>query len=352
MRAFYESHKQLIDRGLFFGLIILVVYSIFTWLFTYVAPFLSGLVIALILEPLLKLLVRKARFGRGGAAAICLVLFLAAIGILSTLIVSNVYKQTVAFLDAAPQIIDELSRKLDDVNEWLSAMTDNMSDSLYFEFPDIKDTLMNGLTKIFGDGVKDRSLRMVSSAPNFLIGVMLSLVSAFFFMKDRPLIFKVLSDHTPEWVANNFRLMRRGLAHAVGGYFRAQFILMSITGILSIGGLLILRNPYALMLGLIMAVLDFMPALGTGTLLLPWAIVSLLTGQYGLAVGLLVLYGVITITRQSLEPKILGEQIGVHPLVTLMSVYVGFRIFGLFGILVGPSLVIIFKAVYTDRQSL
>jgi predicted PurR-regulated permease PerM len=107
-------------------------------------------------------------------------------------------------------------------------------------------------------------------------------------------------------------------------------------------GLIILQNPYALMIGLIMAVLDFLPILGSGSVLIPWALFHLVTGEVNAAVGLMALYAVITITRQVLEPKILGEQIGVHPLLSLVSVFVGFQVFGVLGIFIGPALVMVF----------
>lgn len=345
MRSFYDSHRETIDRFAFLTLIIAFVYVFFKYLFAYVSPFFMGLAIALVMEPLIGLLVKRARFSRGWAAIVCLLLFLLAVGSLGTFIISKLYNQIGAFMDAAPSFIDETSRKLDNINEWLSAWTDSMPDSLYVEFPDIKDALLAGLTTLFGDGVKTRSWRIVSNMPDFFIGLVLMLVSAFFFMKDRPIIFNAVKERCPAWLAAHLRLMKRGLSRAIGGYFRAQFMLMSIVGTISIGGLLILRNPYALLIGLIIALLDFLPIFGSGTLLLPWIAGALITGQYRLAIGLLVLYGVITITRQVLEPKILGEQIGVHPLATLMSVYIGYKIFGFFGIMIGPSLVIIFQAI-------
>lgn len=345
MHAFMEKNREAIARAAFFALALALVYVFFKYLFIYLAPFFIGFVISLIMQPLINLLMKRGRFNRGWASLLCLLLFIAAVGGLGTFIVSNLFKQITSFMEASPQIIDDLSRKLDDINDWLSAWTDQMSGSMYFEFPDVKAALVTGLASLFGDGMKDRSIRMVSNVPDFFIGFILTLVSAFFFMKDRELIFKALSNALPAWLARYFALVRRGLSHAVGGYFRAQFILMMIVGTISIAGLLILRNPYALMIGLIIAVLDFLPIFGSGTLLLPWIAISLISGQYKLAVGLLILYGVIAVVRQSLEPKILGEQIGVHPLITLMSVYIGYKIFGFFGILIGPSLVIVLKAM-------
>jgi sporulation integral membrane protein YtvI len=191
----------------------------------------------------------------------------------------------------------------------------------------------------------DQSRRIVTNAPNFLITVILSVVSAVFMLKDKKLICDTLSRHCPEWIKKNLGTMREGLFRAVGGYFRAQGILMSITGIIAITGLLILRSPYALILGLLLAFLDFLPFFGTGFVLLPWAAFSLATAAYGQAVGLVVIYGTVFVMRQILEPKVLSEQIGVYPLVTLMAIFIGYRLFGFIGIFVGPALVMMFIAM-------
>ncbi|MDR1663441.1 MAG: sporulation integral membrane protein YtvI [Clostridiales bacterium] len=345
MREFYESHRDAVDKAVFFLLVVVSVYVFFNYLFRYVAPFFFGLIVSLMMEPVIRLLMKRVKFKRGLAAILCLLLFMFAVGSIGTLIVSNVSRQVGALVENAPAYIDEINDKLDDANNSLWDWMDKLPPSLQFEYTDIKDTLINGLAGVFGDGFRSQSWRLVSNVPDFLVGVILMMVSAFFFMKDRALIFAAASRVCPPWLARNLRLMRRGLSRAVGGYFKAQFILMSIVGTISIAALLIMRNPYALLIGLIMAMVDFLPFLGSGTILIPWALFNLVTGQFHLAIGLLVLYGILIITRQVMEPKILGEQIGIHPLLTLITMYAGFRVFGIPGIIIGPSLVIIGKAV-------
>jgi sporulation integral membrane protein YtvI len=138
----------------------------------------------------------------------------------------------------------------------------------------------------------------------------------------------------------------KGLTRAMSGYFRAQGILMVMVGAISVIGLMFLRSPYALLLGLLFAALDFLPILGPALILLPWALVSMLMGNMRQAIGLLVIWGIITIARQVLQPKILGTQMGAHPLASLMSIYIGFRIFGIFGLILGPALLMICIAIF------
>ncbi|MCL2707834.1 MAG: sporulation integral membrane protein YtvI [Defluviitaleaceae bacterium] len=345
VREFYYRHKKTADKVAFFALITISVYVFFQFLFIYVSPFFIGLIVALAMEPIIRLLVKRLKFKRWLAALACLIFFLLAAGGLGTLIVSAVSRQVRSFVDNAPAFIESLSRTLDDANEFLRELIGRMPESIRFEFGGIQNELASALAAIFGDGVYSQSIRFVSNLSELFINTILTMVSAFFLMKDGPMIFAAIKRVCPEWLRNNFSMMRRGLSRAVGGYFRAQFIMMSIVGAIGIAGLLILRNPYALLLGLIMAVLDFLPIVGSGSVLLPWAVYAFATGQIKVAVGLLILYGVITIARQSIEPKVLGVQIGVHPLAMLLSIYVGFRIFGFAGIIIGPSIVIIGKAI-------
>jgi sporulation integral membrane protein YtvI len=341
MYEFYEKHKPRIHRMIFFAGFLLFVFIFFNFLFEYISPFFFGMLIALILGPLTKFLKERARFLPWMAAAVSLILFMAAISGIGTWLISTLINQAGEFVKAAPEMIDEISIVL---SEWQSKLPSVIAAS------DIESTLLSALTSVFGDGLMVQSRRIVTNAPSFLISVILSLVSAFFILKDRDRIVGVLKKHCPDWIAVNLRTIRGGLMRAVGGYFRAQAILMSITCIIALTGLIIMRSPYALILGLLLAFLDFLPFFGTGFILIPWAALCLLTAEYVHAIGLAVLYGVIFITRQVLEPKVLSEQIGVYPLVTLMAIFIGFKLFGFIGILVGPALVMTFLAMYRKQK--
>jgi sporulation integral membrane protein YtvI len=334
MTQVYTRHKQTIDRTAFFAAVTVFVFVFFKYLFSYIAPFFFGVLIALIMEPIIARLTEKTRTKRWVAASLCLLIFMAAVISLGSWVIALLARQTVSFVEAMPLYVDDFLYLIDQANAWLNNWTN-------YSFPDMRDAILAGLANFFGSGVRDRSLKIVSNMPDFFIGLILTFVSAFFFMKDKPRITAYFKQRCPEWLGEKLRIMQCGFKRAVGGYVRAQVILMTIVGIIGISGLLILRNPYALMIGLIMAFLDFLPIVGSGSVLIPWALFHVLTGDMRQAVGLLALYGVITIVRQVLEPKILGEQIGMHPLLSLMSVYIGFKIFGIIGIILGPVMVMV-----------
>ena len=155
-----------------------------------------------------------------------------------------------------------------------------------------------------------------------------------FFIAQRERIQKLARKLTPDDTAEQLKLVWDRLKYAVGGYFRAQFKIMGVVGILLLIGFLIMRIDYAVFLALIIAFLDFLPMLGTGTVLIPWALYLLLCGNIPLAVGLVILYAVTQITRQLIQPKMVGDSIGVDTLTTLVFLFIGWRAAGLVGMIV------------------
>ena len=156
----------------------------------------------------------------------------------------------------------------------------------------------------------------------------------------------------PEWLKTSVRTIQKGFLAAIGGYARAQLTIMSVIAAISILGLTIMRHPYAVMMGLIVCLFDALPMIGTGLIFWPWAVASLISGNYAMAVGLFIINAICFLSRQLLEPKVLGQQIGLHPLLVLMGIYIGLKVFGVFGLFLGPVLLVIAKLIIkTNSES-
>jgi len=346
MREFYQENKLKIDRILFLVLVTVVFYLFFTVFFVYLSPFFVGLIIALVMEPLNRFLEKKMKLRRWIASLVSLLVFLALLGSLGAWLVTTLVRQITSFAESAPVHMSEISARLDEANIWLQRFTASLPEGWYI--PNIEEIVPAAVGIFFGGGMDFRTLGVV---PDFFVNTIIGLVSAYFFMSDGERIWAFVKNATPRWVRKQMRQTKKGLTSAASGYFRAQAILMVMVGAISIIGLLFLRNPYPLLLGLLLAVLDFLPVLGPALVLLPWALISLIMGNMSQAVGLLIIWGIITIARQVLQPKILGTQMGAHPLASLMSIYIGFRIFGLLGLIVGPTLLMIIIAIRnTDAE--
>ena len=345
MLDFYDRYKPQIHRIMFFVLITVGVFAFFSILLSYIAPFFVGLIIAFVINPLAKLMVRRLKLQLWLAALLSLIIFIVAMSSLGVWIVMLFIRQVVSFFETAPLLFEEV---LVDANLWIERMSGYLPDGWYI--PDMQGMLAAAGTAILDGGVAGQAIGFVGNVPMFVINLILTIVSAYFFVADREVIFNTVRRACPKWIAEQWTITKVGLSRAIVGFFKAQAILMVVIGAISVVGLLILGIPYALLIGILFAILDFIPMLGPAMVLIPWALFSMILGSYSLGFGLLILYGAQTVARQVLQPKIMGTQMGVHPLAFLISMFVGFRIFGIIGFVVGPSLLILFKAVKEADQ--
>ncbi len=187
---------------------------------------------------------------------------------------------------------------------------------------------------------------LVASLPGYFIFLLIALIATYFIARERPEIKEWFIKSLPESWEGKTRRVARDLVTAFLGWVKALLILTSITGILTIVGLSMLGVKYALTIGLLTGLFDILPILGPGTIFVSWIILSFVTGNNGLAVGLLILYVVMITVRYILEPRILGDNIGLHPLVTLIALYVGLKVAGVAGIILGPAVVVVFLACH------
>jgi sporulation integral membrane protein YtvI len=194
------------------------------------------------------------------------------------------------------------------------------------------------------------SVGFVTGIPLIIMNVFLTLLSAFFFTKDKKMIGESLMKAIPEWLKTRLRTIQMGFLSAIGGYVRAQLIIMSVVAGISILGLSFLGQPSPFLVGLVAALCDTLPMIGTGLIFWPWAIFSLIAGNYTFALGLVIINVLCFITRQILEPKVLGQQIGLHPLIVLLGIYLGLKIFGVFGLFIGPILMVIAKLILKNTN--
>lgn len=184
------------------------------------------------------------------------------------------------------------------------------------------------------------------SLPNLITVIFFSLLASFFISKDWHIIVRRLHERVPKKVQQRINDVHEGLQRALFGFLKAEFKITFISAVIVFIGLLILRVEHALTIALIIWLVDFLPYLGAILIFLPWAIYCFSTGEYFLGTGLAILYGLIVVQRQLIKPKILSSNIGISPLMTLLTLYVGFKLIGIIGIVVGPLSFIVLKIFY------
>jgi sporulation integral membrane protein YtvI len=312
-------------------------------------PFLLGALIAAIVAPISKKISKGAKVHRKLTSAILVISLFSLISILLYLGGARLIRESgnlIERLSGNPAIvgdfIDVFLKKIE--NSKLSALIN--SDALERLGVNIDDLLSNALESMISSisaYLPSLAVNVVAKIPSILFFIIVFLISAFYFSTDRDTISKGLSSFLPDSWQRRLPAVKERFQQTITGYLKAYFLIMLLTFAEIFIGLSILRVNYALLLAILIAVVDILPIIGTGTILIPWAIVSFLTGDVGLGTGLLILYGVVMIVRQIAEPKIVGNSIGLHPLATLAAVYLGIKFVGFLGIFIGPIIALCVK---------
>lgn len=317
-----------------FKLILLWLPFIFAW-------WISGL-----LSPLVEIIHKKTKINKSLVTFIILLLFIGILLFIVSFIGFSVVNQASTILDNIPEISEILeegllnvSKNLINFKTFLPAL---LAQNLDLDIPAILQNINLSMTTILASLVG-----LVAFIPNLLVAIIVMFVASFFMTKDK----MKLKDMQMQLLSKKiFRspiliIIKEDVIMVLLGYIRAQLIMMTLTFIEVAIGLTILKIPYAILIALGIGVLDALPVFGTGSVFIPWIIILLFYQNYSLAAGLFIVYLVATLGRQSLEPKIISSQIGIYPLVTLLIIYTGIKIFGVAGIIIAPLIAITLMAV-------
>ncbi len=322
------------------GIVLVAAFVVVKYVLTYFVPFIIAFILAAIIDPPVELLVRRTRLSRGASVLIvlCMVLILVAVGIVVG--AARLYAE-----------MQELSRALPMYNMSLEEiLLKIVSDveRLYRELPEpVIDAIRNNQYRFYLalEGVLSTVTQMATALPSVGVIILVSFFAAFFMSRDKKLISEFIFGIMPSPWRDRARAMRLEIVAATLGFIRAQFILIMITTIVSIVGFTIARTGYAWLLGIVCGILDLVPVVGPGTLYVPMIVYYGVKRQLFQAAVIAALMGVQFILRKGAEPRVVGSNVGIHPLAILMSVYVGVRVFGASGIVIGPLFVIIIKAI-------
>ena len=321
------------------------VYAAVRWLLPWAAPFLLAGAAAALLEPAVAGLARRG-IPRTAAAGACLLGALGAAAGLLWLLLRRLALELGELAARAPEIARTLSGVL---TRWESALRSALArlpESLGAWLDRALSGAEEGLLRLPAE-LSRRALRLLpalaAEAPKALLFTVTAVIGAYFISAGYPELLHLAARLLPERFLYRARLLRRELRRTLGRWLRAQGILLAITFAMLTAAFALLRVDYALLLALLTALIDALPVLGTGTVLLPWAAWLLLTGNYPLGVGLALTYAAVTVIHQSIQAKLLGDQLGLHPLLTLGAIWLGFRVWGVAGMLLFPLLAVCAK---------
>lgn len=318
-------------------------YLVFQFVMPFILPFMLAIILAFIMEPTVSALSDKARIGRSWAAVVVIVLLLGILGLLVSWSVTRIATEITDLYGYLPNYYGEFNRVVAEILRVAGDISLQLPEPLARVAQDQWNRLYSLLSVLVsGAGGVVRGL------PAFTLTIVFTFLSTYFVMKDRAVLGSFLRSIMPGRSFTHFKNVEMDVLGGVAGFIRAQTVLIVLTMIVNVIGLSLLGSRYAVALGLFLAVLDILPIVGPGLVYLPWVGYHLLWGGIGYGVWLLVLYGTVSLLRQVIQTHLVGREMGLHPLVTLISLYVGARLFGPPGLIYGPLSAILVKALWTS----
>ncbi len=320
----------------------------------YFMPFLIAGILALTTEPIIKFNMNKLKMSRRMSSLIvvvCTVILIIAITVLGgTWLISKLADLS----KNLPSMISDVSQNVKNVYD---EMSESMLDYMSQEAIDRIFESLTGVLSTLGtymQNLASSALKIVASVPKIILNIIVTILAFVFFTKDRVKIINLINFHFPEkWVKKSIEIKNEFFSTIIG-YLKVYSKIIVITTIELIISFSVLNwigfnIPNVVKLSIIIAIIDILPVLGIGTVLIPWAVWCFISGNTWLGLALLVVYVILTIIRQIIEPKLVSNQLGIHPIITLLAMYAGYKMVGFLGLILGPLALVVLRLVYAEQ---
>jgi len=335
--------KSVINLGLFIVTLLACIFVV-PKLFVFFLPFIIGWIIAAIANPVVLFLEEKLRIKRKAGSAVIIVAVIALIVMLGYFFVGKLFSLGMDFILDLPDLWETIEAEFREIGKNMGRIYSGLPLEIKLDLGNLSEKMGSYLGTIVGSiGTPTVNAvgNIAKNIPGALIHIIMCVLSAYFFIAEKENITEVMGKYIPVFVREKWKLVCYSLTNAVGGYIKAQLKIEVWMYLLLCIGFLLLRIPYAPLIAFFIAVLDFLPFFGTGAVMIPWAIIKLLSGDYKMAIWLLVIWGVGQLARQIIQPKIVGDSVGLAALPTLFLLFVGYKIAGVIGMILAVPLGII-----------
>lgn len=342
-----ERRREFIINVIYFLIIAAIIYITIKYALGWFLPFVIGFGIAFMLKPLINVITKKLKINRKIVAGITVLLFYATVGALFTLIIVKVF---IALKEVFIQLPDVYKNSIEpiifnisnNIDIWIIKLDPTLVETIREMISSIAKSLGTIVSSI-SSGVVTFVSAAVSMVPSFFIMIIFTIISSFFFAMDYVKITGFITKQFSPKMRSIFFEVKDYIVGTLFKFVKAYSIIITITFIELSIGLSILRIENAITIALLIACVDILPVLGTGGIVIPWIFIELFKGNIPLAIGLTIVYVTITVIRNIIEPKIVGQQVGLHPIIMLVCIFIGARLFGFIGIFALPIIVIILK---------
>ncbi len=353
MKSTLKTYFKVLLNLLTAVVVVLLVVFLLPKVIIFFIPFVIGWIISLIATPIVKFFEEKLKIKRKAGTVLVIVLVLAIVIAIVYGICYFLVVQAIGFIKDFPALWDTICLEFEKVRVSLSG--------LYVRLP---DSIQGALTEFIGNGDKYfRSLSFgnstateggstissfVTGIPDVIMGVVMALLSSFLFVSEKDYLGDAIARYLPKSVGYNIEIIKRSIKKAFGGYIKAQLKIEVWVYLITAVGLLLIRVEYAVLIALFICFMDFLPVFGAGAVMIPWALFKLFDRDFKLAIGILVIWGIGQFVRDTIQPKIVGDSVGIAPIPTLFLLYIGYKFEGALGMILAVPLGIILKNLYTE----
>lgn len=310
-------------------------------LLVFLMPFVIGWIIASIAAPLVNWLERRLKIVKKLGSALIVILVLALIVLALYFGISRLAEETGNLIQDFPRLYAQLEEGLSQIGQTLSGVFRRLPSGIRQGWSTVAENLdqyMGGLVSGISEPTVTAAGNFAKRVPYYLISFIVAVMAAYFFTVQREEVIQWFKKVAPKAVEQRMTLVMDNLRYAVGGYFKAQFKIMGVVFLILLVGLAFLQTRYFVLVAFLIAFLDFLPFFGTGTAMIPWGVYTFFMGEYKMTAALAVIYVVTQVVRQLLQPKLVGDSVGLNPLVTLLLLYIGYRIRGVIGMIIAVPL--------------
>lgn len=314
------------------------------WLFL---PFVASFLVSLLVNPFADALQKRLKMPRSLSAILVVLVTVGLVGGIITAVIWKIVDEIRAIYYDFPVILENIQSAWYSTSQFLS----NIMDALPESMQEVAQTLINQTTEWISGFAANTTIvqsagNFAKSLPSAFVSIIVFILSLFFMVSDSKTVAEMVKKPFTEKFLQRVGEIKIEAKKYVGGYVKAQLTIMCIFFIIIFIGLTALKVEHALIIALATALLDALPIFGSGAVLWPWALVSFIMGNYGLGTSLIIIYLMLVLIRQLIEPKIVSQNIGMHPILTLMAMYVGFRTLSVGGMIFGPLLLMFIISLY------
>lgn len=350
-----DLHRRiLVNLGVALAGVLFLIFVV-PQLVRFLMPLIVAWIVAMIANPIIRFLEKRIKIMRKHGSALVIILVLAALIAAFYGLAVLVASQFSSWVTELPDVYDSVTQNLQHLFRSLHQKYNIIPADVKLAFDQRENMLdsyiqkaIDGLLKMVKSGSLSKVSSLASSLMDFLVYAILTILASYFMTVEKDHFTKLLQEKTPAGVQRIWDKIKKIFIRAIGGYFKAHFQIMIVIFFITVIPFAFMGISYSGLLAVVIAIVDFLPFFGAGTVLVPWAVYRLLTGSYTYAAILFVIYVVVLIVRQALEPKLIGDNIGTSPFETLVFMLVGYRLAGMLGLIVGIPVGMILMECYRE----